>query len=141
MRKRALPLMLIIIMLYTIVKTLGIEHRTYKCVITNVEHVTPFVDGNRKKIIIDLDEKDVSEAYKMAFFHYYLMRARYVESMKKEKYVGDKPISFKVIDDKGREVIYNMTDEEIESVKESVSSITNIEIREIDFPELNRRDK
>ena len=70
----------------------------------------------------------------MAYFHFYLTRAYYVQAMKKDNYIGDRPVSFKVMDNKGNEIIYDMTDKEIESVKTSVSGMTNLEIKEIDYP-------
>lgn len=138
MKKKLFALFLIVIMGYTIAKLLGVdfEPRSYKCVITKVEHtLSPYVDGNRKESIIELDEDNEEDAYRMAYFHFYLTRAEYVKTMKERNYIGDRPVSFNVIDNKGNEIDYDMTNKEIESVKTSVSSMTNLDIKEIDYPE------
>lgn len=137
MKKKLFALFLIVLMGYTLAKLLGVdfEPTSYKCVITKVEHtLSPYVDGNRKESVIELDEDNEEDAYRMAYFHFYLTRAYYVQAMKKDNYIGDRPVSFKVMDNKGNEIIYNMTDKEIESVKTSVSGMTNLEIKEIDYP-------
>ena len=137
MKKKLFALFLIVLMGYTLAKLLGVdfEPRSYKCVITTVEHtLSPYVDGNRKESVIELDEDNEEDAYRMAYFHFYLTRAYYVQAMKKDNYIGDRPVSFKVMDNKGNEIIYDMTDKEIESVKTSVSGMTNLEIKEIDYP-------
>ena len=137
MKKKLFALFLIVLMGYTLAKLLGVdfEPRSSKCVITKVEHtLSPYVDGNRKESVIELDEDNEEDAYRMAYFHFYLTRAYYVQAMKKDNYIGDRPVSFKVMDNKGNEIIYDMTDKEIESVKTSVSGMTNLEIKEIDYP-------
>ena len=137
MKKKLFALFLIVLMGYTLAKLLGVdfEPRSYKCVITKVEHtLSPYVDGNRKESVIELDEDNEEDACRMAYFHFYLTRAYYVQAMKKDNYIGDRPVSFKVMDNKGNEIIYDMTDKEIESVKTSVSGMTNLEIKEIDYP-------